>query len=350
MFYQNLKVIEIENSTICNARCPQCLREELGTDSGLFDQSYIDSGFFAERIPQEVYSNLEKIHFGGTLGDPCAAPNFLEVIDIVKNKNPNIKITISTNGGMKSSEWWKSLAEKLDPWDRVMFAIDGLEDTNHIYRVNVSWNNLIKNITAFINAGGNAGWQFIVFRHNEHQREEAKLLAQELGFKEFVLKKSHRFPVSEIKGIKIVGDNDIPIEPSTDKEFVSEIKMMPNPKTWKEDTKHLEIDCDAIQEQSAYIDVKGRLFPCCYTAAAVYQYETDFGKSINQGWEYIWSTYGDDHINLNHHCWNEIVSGSFFNSLKESWTNEHRTAVCTLFCGANAKSPWPEITDLSADR
>ena len=45
MFYKKMSVIEIENSTICNARCPQCLREELGTDSGAFDQEYLQTSF-----------------------------------------------------------------------------------------------------------------------------------------------------------------------------------------------------------------------------------------------------------------------------------------------------------------
>lgn len=344
MFYKKMSVIEIENSTICNARCPQCLREELGTDSGAFDQEYLQTSFFENMIPQDVYDQLDRIHFGGTLGDPCAAPNFLEVIDVVKRKNPNLKITVSTNGGLKTEEWWKKLAGKLSPNDRIMFAIDGLEDTNHIYRVNVNWDHVIKNVKAFIGAGGNAGWQFIVFKHNQHQRDQAKLLAEELGFKEFVLKKSHRFPVSEIKGIKIIGSNNVLIEPSTDSEFVSEIKMLPNPKTWQADTAHLNIECDALVEDSCYIDAKGRLFPCCYIAAAVYQYETDFGKSANQGWENLWNNHGNDLINLHHRSWDSIISGSFYTEIKRKWTSDDRLSACVFFCGANAKSPWPTIT------
>jgi len=345
MFYKNISVIEIENSTICNARCPQCLREELAFDNISYDQEYLSVDFF-DRIPLEVYKNLKKIHFAGTLGDPCAAPNFLEVIKIIKEKNKDINITISTNGGMKSVDWWKQLAKLLSPNDTVMFAIDGLEDTNHIYRVNVSWDHLIKNVKSFINSGGNAGWQFIVFRHNEHQRDQAKSMAKDLGFKEFLLKKSHRFPVSEIKGIKIVGSNNVLIEPSTDLEFVSEIKMLPNPKTWQNDTAHLDIGCDALVDNSCYIDVKGRVFPCCYIAASVYQYETDFGKAANQGWEKLWNENGDDLINLHHHSWDDIINGSFYSEIKRKWTSEDRLSVCVFFCGANAKSPWPDITDL----
>ena len=46
------------------------------------------------------------------------------------------------------------------------FAIDGLEDTNHIYRRNTDWVKIVQNATAYIAAGGRAEWDFIVFAHN----------------------------------------------------------------------------------------------------------------------------------------------------------------------------------------
>lgn len=345
MFYKNLTVIEIENSTICNARCPQCLREELTYEGITYEETFLPTNFFNEMIPDAVYKNLKRIHFAGTLGDPCAAPNFLEVIRVIKNKNNNINITISTNGGLKSAGWWGDLAEILSPSDMVMFAIDGLEDTNHIYRVNVNWKNLIKNAQSFISKGGTAGWQFIVFKHNQHQTQEAREFAKKLKFKEFILKKSHRFPVSELKGIKIIGSNNVPIEPSTDETYVNEIKFIPNHKTWKTDTKDFVIACDAVQEESIYIDVKGRLFPCCYTAAALYQYTTPAGKLYNQGWDEFWLKFGNDNISLYNKSWNDILSEDFYKEIKRKWTSDDRLSVCTLFCGSNAKSPPPVVRE-----
>lgn len=340
MFYKNISVIEVENSTICNARCPQCLREELAFESISYEQKYLPVEFF-DRIPVDVYNNLKKIHFAGTLGDPCAAPNFLEVIKFVKSKNKDLIITISTNGGMKSPEWWKELADLLSPTDSVMFAIDGLENTNHIYRVNVNWNSLIRNVKSFIEHGGNASWQFIVFRHNQHQIDQARNMAKDLKFKEFLVKKSHRFPITDIKGLKLIGGDDVPIEPSTDGMYVNEIKFIPNYKTWKEDTKNLTIDCDAQIEESVYIDVEGRLFPCCYIAASLYQFKTAAGQFYNQGWDEFWKTYGDNNISLYSNDWQNILTGSFYNEVQRKWTSDDRLNICTFFCGGNGKSPIP---------
>ena len=56
----------------------------------------------------------------------------------------------------------------------IIFGIDGLEDTNHIYRKNVKWKKLEENIKIYIKYGGTASWQFIVFEHNKHQENIAK--------------------------------------------------------------------------------------------------------------------------------------------------------------------------------
>jgi sulfatase maturation enzyme AslB (radical SAM superfamily) len=345
-FYNKLDFLEIENSSICNARCPHCLREDKGDDKSWFKEEYLETEFFVKSIPDHIYNELSTIHFAGSIGDPCTAPNFLEVVETVKNINPNLKISVATNGGMKSASWWEKLAKALPANHEVIFGIDGLEDTNHIYRVNVNWNSLIKNVKAFIAAGGNATWQFIVFRHNEHQREQARSFATALGFKTFMLKKPHRFVQSEIKGIEIVGASQTKIEPPTDPEFVSEIKFVPNPATWKEQTRSLDISCISKNHQEAYIDVKGRLFPCCYIASGVYQYETKLGKTMHDGWDTLWNDHGDQHINLKTNDWSNIVSGEFFSQIESKWTSTNRIAICVLFCAINAQAPTADRSQL----
>ena len=61
------------------------------------------------------------------------------------------------------------------------FSIDGLEDTNHLYRQDVEWDKIMERAKKFIGAGGRAEWKFIIFRHNQHQVEEARSLSKELG-------------------------------------------------------------------------------------------------------------------------------------------------------------------------
>ena len=54
----------------------------------------------------------------------------------------------------------------------------------------------MENAEAFISAGGRARWDFIVFKHNQHQVEEAEKLANKMGFKQFRIRKTARFNYS----------------------------------------------------------------------------------------------------------------------------------------------------------
>ena len=77
-------------------------------------------------------------------------------------------------------------AEQKQGVEKVMtFSIDGLADTNKLYRIGINHERVMANAKAFIEAGGKARWKMIVFKHNEHQIDEAKQLAKDMGFWEF---------------------------------------------------------------------------------------------------------------------------------------------------------------------
>ena len=81
-----------------------------------------------------------------------------------------------SNGGLRNKEWWSELGSVLsNPFDACYFGIDGLSDTNHIHRVNVSFDKVMENAEAFITAGGRAHWEFLVFDYNEHQVDKSRV-------------------------------------------------------------------------------------------------------------------------------------------------------------------------------
>ena len=69
----------------------------------------------------------------------------------------------------------------------VKFAVDGLEDTNHLYRRKVNWGKVWANMTAYSQAGGFGIWNFIIFKHNEHQIDQALKKAKELNLPPHIL-------------------------------------------------------------------------------------------------------------------------------------------------------------------
>ena len=152
---------------------------------------------------------------------------------------------MNSNGGLKTKDWWKKLGEVLQgPLDYCVFSIDGLEDTNHIYRRNVKWDKIIENVVSFISTGAKAHWDMLVFEHNKHQVDEAKDLAKEIGFSWFRAKETDRWDTYT---------SNLGILPAT--EYTS--------KTYTKD-----ITCEKDRDNSIFLDYTGKYWPCCHMAEA----------------------------------------------------------------------------------
>jgi MoaA/NifB/PqqE/SkfB family radical SAM enzyme len=339
-FYKKITNIQIETSTICNAACPQCLREWRGDDYSWFNQTYIPTEFYETRIPDRVYQDLNSINFCGTMGDPCAAPNFIEVCETIIRKNPFIAISVATNGGMKSSEWWAHLASVLRPCDTIIFGIDGLEDTNWIYRKNVQWNKLIANVKSFIKHGGVAHWQFIVFKHNEHQISQAEKYAKEIGVSKFFTIHNNRFVVEDMFNKDSTGADGNPLLPPTATDEVSILlrreKQMPtDPNEWMKVAEQQCIKCKAQELREAYIDAETHLLPCCYLAGAKFTLDP---TDKEDGYYDLWNKFGGDRIKLDRNNWDDVVNGEYFQELTTTWTKkfkEGRLLVCSGVCSSD---------------
>lgn len=321
--------IQVENSSICNAACPQCVREIIPQDKSWLKETYLETDFF-NLIPDHVYRESKIFFFCGNIGDPCAAPNFLEVCRLIRSKNPNFTIKISTNGGLRSPDFWRALAEILGDKSEVVFAIDGLEDTNHIYRVNVRWSNIMANVEAFVAAGGRPHWQYITFKHNQHQVEQARELCYKLGFIKFIVKPSHRFALDEVMGI------NRSVEPPDKEELTHTVMLHKSPKTMQgimKDSDNRDIDCYVLKNQSAYIDHAGRIFPCCFLAAGIYVRQN---LTIDDGWDRLWQQHKDQ-LDLRKNSWEQIVTGDFFRDIHDSWDKNYangRLFTCATTCGS----------------
>jgi MoaA/NifB/PqqE/SkfB family radical SAM enzyme len=310
-----------------------CLREHTPDDKSWFTESYLPVEFFENNIPKRIYDEIEYVLFNGVLGDPCAAPNFIDVCRTIKSKT-TARITISTNGSLRSTNFWTELASVLDSTDKVIFAIDGLEDTNHIYRVNSKWDKIMANATAFINGGGNSEWQYISFKHNQHQVEEARQLANSMKFNNFYVKPSYRFIIDEMTNTQHYGSNGVLLSAPTDdtKHHLIKIHKKFNISEWQQSSNNSKIDCYVRHNHSAYIDYLGRLYPCCPLASGQMVRRTVVFKD---GWDELWDKYGNDSINLNNSHWDDIVSGPFFMGVKDSWTKDYNTgrlASCAGTC------------------
>ena len=194
--YQNIRVLQAEISSDCNAACPQCPRNVYG---GRTVPNLPKNRWTVNNLPKmfrnNFVANLDLVYFCGTYGDPMMNSQVLQIADWFKQRNPSLKIGIHTNGGVGKIQTYRELAKVVD---FIAFGIDGLDDTNHLYRRRVKWGQVMSRVESFITAGGRANWDFIVFEHNQHQVEKARTVAATLGFAEFnvyflfFLKPKHR--------------------------------------------------------------------------------------------------------------------------------------------------------------
>ena len=187
--------VHVEASTRCNSRCVFCPRfidlTPVTDPSLVLDEIKLDRFklWFTPSILKDAY----RFHFCGNFGDPTACTELDKIVEYLA-ENSSSKIIVRTNGGARNVKFWQTLGKHLNSPDRnVVFSVDGLEDTNHLYRREVKWDNIIKNIETFVSAGGYCEQDFLVFKHNEHQLEEAEALASKLGIKKINLKTAFGF-------------------------------------------------------------------------------------------------------------------------------------------------------------
>lgn len=253
---RNIKVLHLEPTDVCQAACPLCARE---TDQNFRKdrQHHLDMYKIMQVFDADQIAELDKMFMCGNYGDPAAGKYTLNIYREFRKLNPDIVLGMNTNGGLQNTLWWHELGRTFNQLqDYVVFSIDGLEDTNSVYRKNVNWSKLMANAEAFISAGGSAHWDMLVYKHNQHQVDECEQLARDMGFKWFRAKVSKRGFTDRLEA---------PIG--------WQLPMLQS-KT---------VDCHALREQSVYIDAQGRLSPCCWLGSRQQDFVTDF-EEVKNSW------------------------------------------------------------------
>ncbi len=172
--------ISFEPTTSCNLRCPECpsgLRE-FTRPTGMLKKD-----FFSQTI-DDIYKDLLYLVFYFQ-GEPYLNPDFLTMVKYAHDKG--IYTATSTNAHYLTDAKAKQTVES--GLDRLIISIDGTtQDVYKQYRIGghldkvlegarniVKWKKELKSKTPFV------FFQFLVVKPNEHQVEDVKKLAKEIG-------------------------------------------------------------------------------------------------------------------------------------------------------------------------
>lgn len=265
----DLKSLHLEITNRCQASCPMCSRNyHGGIDNPLLkDAEWTIDDF--EKLISPVLKQIRFINFCGNFGDPLLNKDLQLMTDFVKTYN--IHVDIHTNGSLRNDKWWACFPKHLPSSHRVIFAIDGLRDTHSLYRIGTDFDRILANAKTFIRAGGTAEWCFIKFKHNEHQVEAAKALADTYGFKYFSVKDSSRFNFETKYAVyNKQGITEYYLEPPTNSQTkyfdVKDLKAV------EDLIDKTDIDCYAKHKGELYIDAHKQIMPCCFLAGIPYDY------------------------------------------------------------------------------
>ena len=337
--YLNLNEItglHMEHTSKCNLLCPQCARvDDKGNKNAIVPMEELTIDDYKKILTPEFAKQIKRIFWCGNYGDSIASNNFLECLEFVRHSGVQ-GLTVVTNGSAQKSEWWNKIAQILDrDTDRVDFSIDGLEDTNHLYRINSNWSKLKENITAFIGAGGNANWDYLIFDHNIHQVAEAKKLAKEMGFKSINYKNTSRFvdvnDFNEVMEIETKNNDTISSKENKNRtKYEQIIDKFGNFNAYVDQT---PITCKYKRDKFVYIDFQMKLWPCCWVGAPTYfANEKDIQSEQLKALE---SRYEKDFNSLRKHTLQEVLEHDFYNGdLVNSWNNKIEDKNSKLFtCG-----------------
>lgn len=192
----------------CIIRCPLCIRQKMISQNKIKRSFDIEEKDFRKIL--DFY--VKDIAFCGQISDPIYHPNFLSFLKICNDTNRQVRI--STNGTGKDLKWWEeafSYGKSNNEW---WFGVDGIDNKSELYRVGSNFENVWEMMKLGKKLGNVIVWQFIIFKYNEHEIDEAIEIAKREGFALKFVKSDRVFKLNKYelrKGVKV----DL-LQPSTE--------------------------------------------------------------------------------------------------------------------------------------
>lgn len=305
-------IIKFEPTSMCNAACVQC--ERVNRETGevwewLEGVSWtIDE--FKKAFPLD---QIEKWEMSGTVGDPIMCKDIFEIVQhIIENSDAIVRI--STNGSMRTPDWWWDFGVMGGDRLNVTFAIDGVTQEEHEKnRVGTKLSKVVENMEAFSMTKAHTSAFIVQFKHTDF--ETVKQFCLDHGATDVSFSPAHRFGPIYGEG----GEVESPIN------------------AWKTlVTEDLDIYCRWKEKDEIYVSAWGTVFPCCDTADRVNP-KTNHSTKINifDVDEGPWLEYRSrlDELNLKKHDFYSIINHELLQSVYENLNN----GICKTYCKHNIR-------------
>jgi molybdenum cofactor biosynthesis enzyme MoaA len=244
----------------CNAGCPMCLRTNPDTNKAWdwLQQNDLTLEQIKKIVSPEFFERrlVKSISICGGQGDPFMNKEVYQILEYFIEHAKYAGIFIATNGSMgkKRPEWWHKIGKLLSKSKnqvRVTFAIDGVDHDQHIiYRVSTDFDTIIRNAQILQMYGIETEWQYIVFKHNQHDIDRARELAKKYNFSHF----------REVTNIRTSENGILPPD------NIQEVKAARGAQFNRfQDIQEINsLDCISEKNADVHIQQNGYVIPCCY--------------------------------------------------------------------------------------
>jgi radical SAM protein with 4Fe4S-binding SPASM domain len=263
--------ISFEPTTSCNLRCPEC---PSGLRSFTRPTGMLQEEVFRKTMDELKDSLLYLIFY--FQGEPYLHPNFLELVKYASGKK--IYTATSTNAHFLKDELAKKTVES--GLDRLIISIDGTtQETYESYRVGGSLDkviegtkNIIKWKKALKSSTPHIIFQFLIVKPNEHQVEDVKSLARELGVDEVLFKTAQIYDYENGSSLIPTIDKYSRYKQESEGKYSIKNKLLNH--CWK-------------MWHSCVITWDGKVVPCCFDKDAQHQ----LGELQHKSFKEVWNSF-----------------------------------------------------------
>jgi radical SAM protein with 4Fe4S-binding SPASM domain len=280
--------LTIDPANFCTLRCPFC---PTGQGRGSRAKGILSWDNF-KKVMDELGSCLIHIDFCNW-GEPLLNKDIYRMVKYAKQYGIDTKIDSNLNHFSEKS------AEDMimSGLDKLIVSIDGItQQTYSKYRVGGDFNKIMTHLKLLLKKRKELGksipyisWQFLVFRHNEHEIEEVKRMGKDMGVDHIGITKA------------FIGDKDwIPLneeyshyqKEKVEGEFTSQYFRPPQDRI-----------CNWPWE-AIVINPNGSVSACC----SVEDEKDDFGNIFENSFREIWNS--EKYITARRYIKNEKIIGN----------------------------------------
>ncbi len=260
--------MSIEPTTSCNLRCPECpsgLRA-FTRPTGMLHPSFFES--FIQQIKRHVHSLT--FYFQG---EPYLNPSFLEMVRVA---HQNGLYTITSTNAHYLNETLAQATVK-SGLDKLIISIDGVTQESYSkYRVGGQLEKVIEGTREILkqrqhlrSRSPRVVWQFIVFKHNEHEVHLVKKMGNDLGVDSIQIKTAQVYHFEEADALIPENPNYARYKKEASGEWTIKNKLLNQ--CWR-------------MWQGCVVTWNGTIVPCCFDKDAQYQIGNLNTESFSEIW------------------------------------------------------------------